>query len=226
MDAMTPASPATPGTRSGSRLPLPYWVRHFALIRPAAITFAVTAMVTVAAVVTSYWKLYEARQQELQAQGTRDGERRRFLHVEAEKQDIRTYQPLYVELRRRGFVGTENRLEWVEAIRQIQEARRLLPLTYQIEPQQPYRLAGPVATGDYQLRGSRMQVHMDLLHELDLINFLVDLRQRGVFTVQDCAIKRTASAGNTPLAPALTADCTLNWLTLTTPTAPRHQGAP
>jgi len=226
MDAMTSASPANPASRAGTRVPLPYWVRHFALIRPAAITFAVTAAVTVAAVVTSYWKLYEARQQELRAQGTRDAERRRFVHVEAEKQDIRIYQPLYVELRRRGFVGTENRLEWVEAIRQIQEARHLLPLTYQIEPQQPYRLAGPVATGDYQLRGSRMQVHMDLLHEMDLINFLVDLRQRGVFTVQECSIKRTASAANAPLAPALSADCTLNWLTLTTPAAPRHQGMP
>jgi hypothetical protein len=221
MDAMSSAPPAT---AARTHVPLPYWVRYFALIRPAAITFAVTAIVTIAAVVTSYWKLYGARQQELQAQGARDAERQRFVHVEAEKQDIRTYQPLYIELRRRGFVGTENRLDWVEAIRQIQEGRKLLPLTYQIEPQQTYKLAGPVATGEYQLRGSRMQVHMDLLHELDLINFLVDLRQRGVFTVQDCSIKRAASAGNTALAPALTADCTLNWLTLTTPAAPRHQG--
>ena len=222
MDAVTATRPAA--VRARARMALPYWVRHFALIRAATITFTVTAAVTVAAVVTSYWKLYEARQQEAQTQGARDMERQRFVHVEAEKQDIRTYQPLYVELRRRGFVGTENRLDWVEAIRQIQEQRRLLPLTYQIEPQQPYRLAGPVATGDYQLRGSRMQVHLDLLHELDLINFLVDLRQRGVFTVQACTVRRAPSAGNTPLAPGLTADCTLNWLTLTPPAALRHPG--
>ncbi|AXA91052.1 hypothetical protein [Massilia sp. YMA4] len=218
MEALSKAVPAA------ARVPLPSWIAHFALIRAAAITFTVTAVVTVAAVVTSYWKLQHARQEEALAQGTRDAARQSFVHVEAEKQDIRVYQPLFLDLRRRGFVGTENRLEWVEAIRQIQEARRLLPLTYQIEPQQPYKLAGAVPTGAYQLRGSRMTVHMDLLHEMDLFDFLADLRQRGVFTVQDCAIRRAASAGNAPLAPGLTADCTLNWLTLTPAAALRPQG--
>lgn len=209
---------------AAARLPLPYWIGGFALIRAAAITFTVTTVVAVAAIVTSYWKLQHARQQELVALSTRDAARQSFLHVEAEKQDIRVYQPLFLELRRHDFVGTENRLEWVEAIRQIQEARALLPLTYQIEPQQPYKLAGRIATGHYLLRGSRMTVHLDLLHEMDLIDFLTDLRQRGVFTVQECAIRRAASGGNAPLAPALTADCVLNWLTLTPPAAARNQG--
>lgn len=223
MDALNRAiSSAAPA----GRLALPYWIGGFALIRAAAITFAVTTIAAVAAVVTSYWKLQHARQDELVAQSQRDAARQSFVHVEAEKQDIRTYQPLFLDLRRHGFVGAENRLEWVEAIRQIQETRRLLPLTYQIEPQQPYKLAGRVATGGYQLRGSRMTVHMDLLHELDLLNFLTDLRQRGVFTVQDCAVRRAASAGNAPLAPGLTADCTLNWLTLTPAAALRGQGTP
>ncbi|WEF34797.1 hypothetical protein [Pseudoduganella chitinolytica] len=219
MDALNRAAPTATG-----RVTLPYWIGGFALIRTAAITFAVTAFATIAAVVTSYWKLQHARQDELVAQGLRDAARQSFVHVEAEKQDIRIYQPLFLDLRRRGFVGAESRLEWVEAIRQIQAARRLLPLTYQIEPQQPYKLAGRVATGEYQLRGSRMTVHMDLLHEMDLFDFLSDLRQRGVFTVQDCAMRRTASAGNAPLAPGLTADCTLNWLTLTPPAALRNPG--
>lgn len=207
---------------AAARVPLPYWIGSFGLIRAAAITFTVTTLVAIAAVVTSYWKLQHARRDELVALATRDAARQSFVHVEAEKQDIRLYQPLFLDLRRRGFVGSENRLEWVEAIRQIQEARRLLPLTYQIEPQQPYKLAGKVATGDYLLRGSRMTVHLDLLHEMDLFHFLGDLRQRGVFTVQDCAIRRAASAGNAPLAPGLTADCTLNWLTLTPPAALRQ----
>ena len=98
----------------------------------------------------------------------RDAARKRFLYAESEKQEIRAYQPLFVELQRRHFVGTESRLDWVDAIRQIQERRRLLPLTYEIEPQQPYKIEGRLPTGDYQLLGSRMTLHMDLLHEMEI----------------------------------------------------------
>ncbi|QGZ42755.1 hypothetical protein IP92_04668 [Pseudoduganella flava] len=226
MDALTPNSASRPATPVPARVPLPYWVRDFALVRPAVITFAVAATLSIACAVASYWQLVAARNDEARARDARDAARRSYVYVESEKQEIRAYQPLFVELQRRHFVGVENRLDWVEAIRLIQERRRLLPLTYEIEPQQPYKIEGRLATGDYQLRGSRMTLHMDLLHEMDLFNFLGDLRQQGVFTVQQCALRRTAAAqagqggGSAAASPAalpaaLSADCTLNWLTLT-----------
>lgn len=222
MDALTPD--AAPRGALLSRRALPYWLREFALVRPAVLTFAAVTAVSLACVVGSRMQLLEARADERNAHTQRDAARSRFLYAESEKQEIRAYQPLFVELRRRHFVGAENRLDWVDAIRQIQARRRLLPLTYEIDPQQPYRIEGTLATGDYQLRGSRMAVHMDLLHEADLFNFLSDLRQQGVFTVQQCTIRRTASAGGAPVAGNLSSDCTLNWLTLT-PGARRPGGA-
>lgn len=219
MDALTPRAAGRP---AGLRLPLPYWVRDFALVRPAVLTFVITAGISATCVLASYLQLKQARADEQQAHAMRDAARQRFLYAESEKQEIRAYQPLFVELQRRHFVGAESRLDWVDAIRQIQERRRLLPLTYEIEVQQPYKLEGRLATGDYQLRGSRMTVHMDLLHEMDLFGFLGDLRQHGVFTVQHCAIRRSAGTTATAATPgaaaapaaALTSDCTLNWLTL------------
>ena len=201
------------------RRALPYWLRDFAVVRPAVIVFTAVTLVSVASALASHLYLQQARQDEQHAHEMRDAARRRFLYAESEKQEIRSYQPLFVELQRRRFVGAENRLDWVEAIRLIQERRRLLPLTYEIDPQQPYKLEGRLATGDYQLRGSRMTVHMNLVHEMDLFQFLVDLRQHGVFTVQQCTMRRTAIAaaaavGTTP-AGNLSSDCTLHWLTLT-----------
>ena len=218
MDALNPAAAPMP------RMRLPYWIRDFALVRPAVITFAATVLVTVGAVFASLMRLDEARDEEGRARDTRNAARRSYVYVESEKQEIRAYQPLFIELRRRHFVGTENRLDWVEAIRQIQEQRRLLPLTYEIDPQQPYKVDGRLATGDYQLRGSRMTLHMDLLHEMDLFNFLGDLRQQGVFTVQQCTIRRLASAPASAPGASLSSDCTLNWLTLTP--AARREGSP
>jgi hypothetical protein len=217
MDALNPnAAPRAPLI---PRRALPYWVRDFAIVRPAVLTFVAVAAISLACVVASRVQLVHARADENTAHTQRDAARSRFLYAESEKQEIRAYQPLFVELQRRHFVGAENRLDWLDAIRQIQERRRLLPVTYEIDPQQPYKLAGRLATGDYQLRGSRMTVHLDLLHELDLFNFLVDLRHYGVFTVQRCSVKRIASPGNAAPAsgpaPNLSSDCTLHWLTLT-----------
>jgi hypothetical protein len=211
------------------RISLPYWLREFTQIRVAAVTFAGTLGIAGAAVFASYWHMDHARKSETQAQAALEAARSRLEHAETEKSEIRLYQPQFLELRRKGLIGEERRLDWVEAIRQIQEQRRLLPLSYEIEPQQPYSLETRLPTGDYQLRGSRMALRMELLHELDLFHFLTDLRQAGTFTVQDCAIRRTTSAGTTPLAPSLNADCTLNWVTLTSrPAAPVavSRGAP
>jgi len=196
--------------------------REFSLLRNAVLVFLGTLAVALAAVSASSWQLRRAHLDEAAALLERDGARLRLAHAETEKEEIRQYQPQFVELRRRGLVGPERRLDWVEAIRQIQEQRRLLPLTYEIEVQQPYRLETTLPTGDYALLGSRMALHMDLLHELDLLNFLADLRLTGTFAVQDCVIRRAAGAAPVArvLAPNLNADCTLNWLTLTPVAAP------
>ena len=199
---------------------------EFSLLRNAVLVFLATLAIALSAVAASAWHLRRAHLEEAAALLERDGARSRLAHAETEKEEIRLYQPQFVELRRRGLVGPERRLDWVEAIRQIQEQRRLLPLTYEIEVQQPYRLETALPTGDYALLGSRMALHMDLLHELDLLNFLSDLRQAGTFAVQDCVIRRAAASSASAasaamaLAPTLNADCTLNWLTLT-PAAPR-----
>lgn len=207
-------------------------LREFSLLRNAVLVFLATLVVSLTAVSLTLWQLRMARLAEAAQLLERDGARSRLAHAEAEKEEIRLYQPQFVELRRRGLVGPERRLDWVEAIRQIQEQRRLLPLSYEIEVQQPYRLETALPTGDYSLLGSRMVLHMDLLHELDLLNFLADLRMAGMFAVQDCSIRRTAGASSPvtlavagAVVPGLNADCTLNWLTLTPGGAGAGRGA-
>ena len=200
------------------------FLRDFALLRSAALSFLAVLLISLASVALSGWYLRQAHLAEATRLLARDAARSRLNHAEAEKQEIRLYQPQFLALRQKGLVGPERRLDWVEAIRQIHAQRRLLPLSYEIDVQQPYRLETALPTGDYALLGSRMALHMDLLHELDLFNFLADLRQAGTFAVQDCSIRRSASAGTGALAPTLNADCTLNWLTLTPVSAARSTG--
>lgn len=138
----------------------------------------------------------------------------RFQNVESEKQDIAIYQPRFMELQAGGLIGDENRLAWIEAIKSIQGNRKLVSASYEIEAQQPIVFATPMALGDYQLRASRMRVELGLVHELDLFNFLDDLRGAGRFTVQDCNMKRTDAPAESLGVARLTANCTLLFLTL------------
>ena len=198
---------------------LPAWLGELHLIRRALLCFTLTMLASLLLLSLSIaYREREAQQLDL-AQRTRSAAAMLFNHVEAEKQEIRAYEPRFLALRQRGLIGEENRLAWIDAIRRSQEQRKLLPISYDISPQQGLQVPLPMVMGQYQLRGSRMRMQMDLLHEMDLLNLLDDLRQAGYFAVQDCTLKRHAAAGAGPggasgAAPALGAECELLWLTL------------
>jgi hypothetical protein len=169
---------------------------------------------------------YAARQAQALAQAVqvRAAAAGRFQNVESEKQDIALYQPRFAQLRAGGLIGDENRLAWIEAIKSIQDQRKLVSASYDIEAQQALVFAAPMAFGDYQLRASRMRVELGLVHELDLFRFIDDLRGAGRFTVQDCTVKRNDVPADAIGVARLTARCTLLFLTLGKPVP--AQGTP
>ncbi|MES2739886.1 MAG: hypothetical protein V4754_02865 [Pseudomonadota bacterium] len=202
---------------------VPSWLDELALVRHAGQVFLLTLVSTAVLVGASRWLLQGERDARAAALLQRGRALDTFAELRSEKRDIALFQTRYAALRARGWIGEEKRLDWIEAIRQIQAERKLLPITYDIEPQQAVKLDGQLATGEYQLYGSRMNMRMDLLHEMDLIHLLDDLKQRGLFAAQSCTIKRNAMVmdnGSTGPATRLLADCTLNWLTLGLPQAP------
>jgi hypothetical protein len=196
---------------------LPAWLGELHLVRGALLCFALTVLASVVLLSLSATYRMRAAQQLDLAQRTRSAATTLFNHAEAEKQEIRAYEPQFLALRQRGLIGEENRLAWIDALRRSQEQRKLLPISYDISPQQALQVPLPIVMGQYHLRGSRMRLQMDLLHEMDLLNLLDDLRQAGYFAVQDCTLKRHASAAAgaaSGAAPTLGAECELLWLTL------------
>lgn len=201
---------------------LPAWLGELHLVRAALLCFALTLLASVLLLsLSAAYRMREAQRLYL-AQHTRTAAATLFNHAEAEKQEIRAYEPQFLALRQRGLIGEENRLAWIDAIRRSQEQRKLLPISYDISPQQTLPVPLPMVMGQYHLRGSRMRLQMDLLHEMDLLNLFDDLRQAGYFAVQACTLKRhgaaAAGTGNAvatgATAPALGAECELLWLTV------------
>jgi len=121
---------------------------------------------------------------------------------------------VFAKLQTRGVIGEEQRLEWVELLRDIRDKRRLLDLQYEIAAQRPLD-AGP--GNGFAFYASTMTMQLKLLHEEDLLRFLDDLRQqaRALIQIKSCTVERLPRNNPRSGIPAqLQAECRIDWITL------------
>ncbi|HEY8608079.1 MAG TPA: hypothetical protein VIM12_13270 [Noviherbaspirillum sp.] len=194
--------------------------QDFPLIRRAAIRFALVALAGAALAGGASTLASRHVQEKQQMQARRDQALSSLNEAELEKREIREFQPKYMRLQQRGFIGEENRLGWVEALRDIQERRKLLPVAYQIAARQALPADPAIAIGSMELRASRMTLQMKLWHDDDLFRLLQDLGDAGIHTLNKCTLVRTGQGQENPSPEGLDAECTLYWLTLGQPAAP------
>jgi hypothetical protein len=179
----------------------------------AVILFAVALTTTACKMVGQA----QAEQGQLEMQG-RDI-RARLSRAPEEERELRDRIALFQQLRTRGIIGHEERLNWIEQIDNIKAARRLFEFQYEIAPQQALSAAalpGSAQVGNYEFMSSTMNLHMPLLHENDLLDFIADLQNtvHAHLLVRDCSIDRSAPAQEGTDAAPLQANCTIAWITL------------
>ena len=147
--------------------------------------------------------------------------RARLQKARDENVIIERYLNNYQYLQQIGFIGDEQRINWLDALRFTNQQRRLFGVNYQIGAQQPYPYASELDPGQLTLHQSVMKVTVRLLHEGDLIPFLGMLAQQraGVFSVDQCTMERVDISGSARNQPNVRADCELAWITLRPPGA-------
>jgi hypothetical protein len=133
-----------------------------------------------------------------------------------EKDLIVRFLPNYQYLQRVGFVGDEQRLNWLEGLRVSNQDTQLFGVQYQIGSQQPYPHAQELNPGQLSLHQSVMKLNFQLLHEGDLMNFLGTLGKQsaGFFSVNECKLNRLNTGGSIRFQPNLSAECDIAWITL------------
>lgn len=186
----------------------------FPPLRRALAIFAISVALGIVLVGSSQAILHREQNAMNRAQTERNEARSQHLQAEIARGDILTFQPEFIRLRERGFIGEEARLDWVEQIGRIRDERKLLPISYEFLPRQNFRIDPSIAPGKLELHGSKLILRMDLLHEQDLLDLLADLKNQGFYALQACSIKRTGKADPVPLSPQLSAECSLYRLTL------------
>jgi len=130
------------------------------------------------------------------------------------------YVQRFAELQARGVIGEEQRLAWVELLREINDQLKLPVLRYEIHPRQSLPIDNPQPRDEKLLAyETSMTLSLGVLHEGDLFTIEQLLRERaqGLFETRGCEIVRTERSATVQFNPRranLETHCQLSWYTV------------
>lgn len=196
-------------------------------LRTPLLVLAGVALLCALAVYYSGRLMIAARQQLAQQQVQFKDARTRLQKSGEEKDIIVRYIDGFRQLERSGFVGEEQRINWLDGLRVANQQADLFGVDYQIGAQRPYAFASEFNPGPLALNQSIMRVRFRLLHEGDLERFFDSLARQGtgIFTVDQCLLRRIDTRGVIRYQPNVNAECDLSWITVRVG-APRDQRKP
>lgn len=187
------------------------------VIRLSTITFIIILLISIALIAGS-WTFKEDMLSEYRKNKVRfTSVSQKYLAVDEDEKIIRQYYPEFIALYKKGFIGREHRLNWIETLRASSDRLKLPGLTYSISPQEEHVPDFNTNLGKFALYRSSMKLNIKMLHEGDLPRLIKDLNKHaeGMFTVTECTFNRPSTtliesrdAGN------IIADCELQWLNI------------
>lgn len=142
--------------------------------------------------------------------------RLKYSNAGTEKDIITRYLGTYRALQELGFVGGEQRINWVDSLRKANREAGMFGVEYQVAQQAPYPLASEIGGGNLPMKHSVMKLTVPLLHEGDLMRFfrLLATQRSGVFTLNACQLRRNSGVEPSTLQPRLGAECEVSWITV------------
>lgn len=193
----------------------------------------ILAVVTLAVISLFGAAYYFNQNQEIALQNQQNllnSARQRYQLSGAEKDMIIDFLPKYQMLISKGFVGEEQRIEWVEHLRQQHKMQKLFSIKYSISPQEKYTPPFAANLGGFTMNRSVMKLELDMLHEGDLLRLTeaLNAENSAPFILRDCEINRLnpGSQLSNQLTANMHALCELDWLTLREPAAAQVSSVP
>jgi hypothetical protein len=194
-----------------------FTTRHLNALK---LPFAVLVIVGLAGAGAVSWTRSQIKQAErmLAAQETQlKDARTRFQRSGEERDLIVRFMPAYEELRTRGLIGPEERINWLEALRAANQEAKMFGAEYQISTQQPYPHAQELNAARLGMAQSVMKLNLRLVHEGELMRFfnLLENQNAGAFDINQCILQRANNGNEAGVEqPNLRAECELAWITM------------
>lgn len=141
----------------------------------------------------------------------------RYQRSGEERETVMHYVQAYRQLEKIGFIGAEQRLNWVESLREANAQAGLFGVDYQMTAQQPYPYVAKDNPISDRIKQSQMTLAFGVLHEGDVMKLFRTLsaREPGLYSITGCSLDRAGRQGAPqPRQANLTARCELSWVTI------------
>lgn len=183
----------------------------FPYIKWSLLTFILTLTIGGTAVFVGQQFAHNAQIAKREAQQQLNDARIKLNAARDDQTNMATYTKEYSVIQQREVIGDEQRLNLIEGLETLRRRGSVLDFKYAIAPQQPYKPAMALETGNFDLKISPMKLQMELLHEGQLINLFDSLRRnmKGWFILETCSVERNPGTNA-----QLKADCAGGWLTM------------
>lgn len=181
------------------------------IIKWSLLTFLLALTIGGGAVYMSQEFAKDAQKSKLVAQKQLTDARDKLNAARDDEQNMATYKKEYSAIERREIIGDEQRLNLIESLEALRKRNHVIDVKYAIAPQQAYKPAPALSSGNFDLKLSPMTLQIELLHEGQLINLFDSMRRdmKGWFLLDHCTLERS-----TTTAAPLKAECAGGWLTL------------
>jgi hypothetical protein len=194
--------------------------KDFASLKIPLVALAISIAAGIALVQFSSAKRAQAEAQNRRESVALQEARSRYHRSGEEREMILRNLPAYRQLEEQGLVGTEQRINWLEGLRNANSQAGLFGVTYQLQAQKQFSLLGEGNPIAQHVHHSQMKLSFGLVHEGDLMRFFRALAAQkvGVFVLTGCALDRAGRAdAPVPRQANLNAQCELSWLTVHPP---------
>ena len=180
-----------------------------------ALAIALAASLTMVEVTSNQHRQSEA-QYRVQAAALKEA-RTRYQRSGEERETVMRYILAYHQLEKIGFIGAEQRLNWVESLREANAQAGLFGVDYHMTAQEPFPYVAKDNPIGNRIKHSQMNLSFGVLHEADLMKLFraLSAQQPGLFSITGCSLDRAARQGPAlPRQANLTAQCELSWVTV------------
>jgi hypothetical protein len=190
-----------------------YWKR----LKKQLIATLICFVLSLLSVLGAYFYKDEQMQSVSIKQSQLNQAKRKLRDAESNQLILSEYYSQFQTLERKGVVGEEDRLNWIESFRKTINHYLIPKMSFEIEKRKKVNSSEFLleAVG-VELFRAEMALSFELLHEGDIMNFFQRVREeaRGLVSIEECNIKRLKLDRTLSIESNLQGRCQLYWYTI------------
>ena len=195
---------------------------HFSRLRNELLVFTIGLFISLGVGLGSIYYKNEAQEKLDEKKHTLSLLKHKYDNASIHRKIIVEHEESFSSLSKQQLIGAEQRLSWIESIKNISDKTNFLSVKYIIDPMEAMHINNSQINSQHVvINKSTMTIDLLLLHEGDIFYFFnqLEVQAKGLFHINLCNTKSNNSNQSQHLNYTLSTSCELSWYSITNPIA-------